>query len=183
MAKPGTDQSAGAAPDPASEQKKNRSAKPGKLAALDDAAIDAIIARIAKGEYQSHIAREFDVTPQGFHQRLSKHPDYKAAVEARNRAKLDNKEKDIERADNSLSLARAREGFKAASWRAERESPGTWGNKVDVTSGNEPLKAPADPTAALIEAARNIAFVMASGARLVEGQTITAEHARIEEKP
>lgn len=103
----------------------------GALATLDD---DAIVQRIASGEYQSHIARELGVAPQSLHARITKHPKYRDALKARNSAKLDDAQEDIETAPQA-DLARARESWKAATWRAERECPDEWGQRtqVDVT--------------------------------------------------
>jgi hypothetical protein len=93
----------------------------GALAHIDD---NAILERIAAGEYQSHIARELKVAPQSLHERLTKHPNYRAALAARNAANLDSAQ---ELVDWSPDLARAREQFRVASWRAERECKEIWG--------------------------------------------------------
>lgn len=105
----------------------------GALAEVDN---DALIARIAAGEYVSHMAREFGVSDVALHLRLKGHPLYKEALRARNAAKLDQHQSGIEVARDPLSLARAREGWKAASWRAERECPGEWGQQTHVTIEN-----------------------------------------------
>jgi hypothetical protein len=102
-------------------------AQSGALATLDD---DAIIERIANGEYQSHIAHELGVRPQSLHERISRHPGYRQALEVRHWLKLDASERAI---DTSPDLARAREQFRAAAWRAERECPERWGQRQEVT--------------------------------------------------
>ena len=99
-------------------------AAPGALATLDD---DAVIERIAAGEYQSHIARQLAVAPQSLHERISKHPNYRAALKARNIGKLDNAQQACEELPDL-----ARERFRAAAWRAERECPDEWGAKNNV---------------------------------------------------
>ena len=104
----------------------------GALAQVD---FEHVIQRIAQGEYQSHIARELGVAPPSLHERISKHPLYKQALKLRNMAKLDSSQSGIEAADSLPNLARAREAFKAAAWRAERECPDEWGQRtqIDVT--------------------------------------------------
>ena len=98
--------------------------------ALIDA--DSIIDRIAAGEYQSHIAKQLGIPPQTLHGQISTHPSYRIALEARNMGKLDDSQKGIDNTESDL--ARAREAFKAAAWRAERECPAVWGqrSKLDV---------------------------------------------------
>ena len=98
----------------------------GALAHIID---DDIINRIASGEFQSHIARQLGVAPQSLHERISKHPQYRIALECRNTANLDDGQMLI---DRSPDLARAREQFKAAAWRAERECPAIWGAKQQL---------------------------------------------------
>jgi hypothetical protein len=94
--------------------------------ALANVKVDEIIERIAAGEYQSHIAREYGVAPQSLHERIHAHPGYKLALRLRNLTKLDEAQ---ERVDTSPDLARAREQFRAAAWRAERECPDVWGQQ------------------------------------------------------
>ncbi len=93
---------------------------------------DSVIERIAAGEYQSHIAREAGIAPQTLHYQISKHPGYRDALKLRNMAKLDNSQESI--SNESSDLARAREEFKAAAWRAERECPDEWGSKAQVVN-------------------------------------------------
>ena len=106
----------------------------GSLALLDD---DLVIERIAAGEYQSHIAKELGVAPQSLHVRIKAHPGYRQALELRNLSKLDSAQ---ERIDAPASdLARAREAWKAAAWRAERECPEVWGPKSELALSGSPL--------------------------------------------
>lgn len=100
-----------------------------QVLALIDA--DVIVDRIAAGEYQSHIAVELSIPPQRLHEVISKHPRYRSALETRNLAKLDSSQDRID--SEGADLARAREAFKAAAWRAERECPSVWGQKAQVT--------------------------------------------------
>lgn len=98
--------------------------------ALANINTDEIIARIAAGAYQSHIARELGVAPQSLHAKIRTHPAYREALEARNMAKLDQAQNGLE--DAAADVARAREQFKAAAWRAERECPQLWGQRQHV---------------------------------------------------
>src|SRR6185503_2100766 len=98
----------------------------GALAHVTD---DEIIARISKGEFSSHIARELGVAKQSLHERISKHPHYRTAIRLRNEENLDAAQTLI---DWSPDLARAREQFRAAAWRAERECPEIWGPKQEI---------------------------------------------------
>ena len=88
-----------------------------------------IIQRLNAGEFISDIARSFSVTPSALIQQLSGDPEYKAAREAGAEVRLTGHYSGIGLANDVLSLARAREGFKAASWFAEREFPERWGQK------------------------------------------------------
>ena len=93
-----------------------------------------IIQRLNAGEFISDIARSFSVTPSALIQQLSGDPEYKAAREAGAEVRLTGHYSGIGQANDVLSLARAREGFKAASWFAEREFPERWGSKaINVT--------------------------------------------------
>lgn len=59
----------------------------GALAKLDQ---DAIIERIASGEYASHIAPELGVTKQALHYQIRKHPRYREAREMGWELRMDN---------------------------------------------------------------------------------------------
>lgn len=105
----------------------------GALARIND---DDLIDRIADGAYVTHLAREHGVTHTAMHLRLKGHPGYKEALKLRNAAKLDSHQEGIEAASDPLALARAREAFRAASWRAERECPEEWGPRSHITVEN-----------------------------------------------
>ena len=131
------------------------SAHSAALALIND---DQIVERIASGEYQSHIARELGIPPQRLHERISIHPAYRLALECRNLAKLDNAQDRIDNEDSDL--ARAREAFKAAAWRAERECPSVWGAKPTVVVTGVNLEAALDSAAsALLDRMRVVSVV------------------------
>ncbi len=104
---------------------------------------DWIIERIASGEYQSHIAAELGLPKQRLHEVISAHPGYRQALKLRNMEKLDKAQEAIEDPESGplgADLARAREAFKAAAWRAERECPAEWGNKTQISgTDGQPL--------------------------------------------
>ena len=101
-------------------------ATPGALASVD---YDLIVARIGAGEYQSYIARQLGVSPQSLHSHISKHPDYRLALRCRNERKLDDAQAAL---DSDPDLARARERFRAAAWRAGVECPDEWGQRAQL---------------------------------------------------
>lgn len=90
--------------------------------------------RIAAGEYMKDIAADLGVSPAAISQVLSKDPEYLAARESGIESRLEKYQKDIDTAADQLNLARAREGFRAQAWRAERECPQRWGVKQDQQS-------------------------------------------------
>ena len=103
-----------------------------KLASADPI---AIAERIAEGALQREIAEEYGVTRQAIGYLLSKHipEDIWASIRrASIGARLERSCEDMERADDALALARARESARLWMWRAEREHPEVWGAKQQV---------------------------------------------------
>ena len=90
---------------------------------------EEILQRLEAGEFGSQIASDFGITKQALSQQLVDDPAYKAARKAGWDTRLDTHEKQIQEASDPLDLARGREAFRAASWRAEREFPERWGQK------------------------------------------------------
>lgn len=107
-------------------------AKAGALKAIDPS---QILNRVASGEYVPAIAQELGVSKQALSQFLAKHDkdSYLAARETAAEIRLDDAMMAIEQATDPLDLARARERFRAVAWRAEREHPGRWGQRQQVT--------------------------------------------------
>lgn len=62
---------------------------------------------------------------------MRKHPDYQAAKECAIEVQLDDAQLALRLAREPADIARAREMFRAAAWRAEREFPSRWGQKVE----------------------------------------------------
>jgi IS30 family transposase len=102
----------------------------GALATLDH---DNVIGRIAQGEYAANIAKELGVHHSSIYRQLAKHPEYEQAKEEAWHFRLDDALQEIEKAPDPCTLARARERFRAIAWRAERECPGKWGQKTQIT--------------------------------------------------
>lgn len=92
-----------------------------------------IAERIANGEYMKDIAADLGCSPAAISQVLAKDADYQAAREAGIEVRLEKYQGDIDTAEDALNLARAREAFRAQSWRAERECPKRWGAKQEMT--------------------------------------------------
>jgi predicted transcriptional regulator len=98
---------------------------------------DLIIAHIAAGRLLRDVARDLGVTPQAISSYLSQDPEYQAAKESGIEQQLERWQWEMERANDPLNLARAREAFRAASWRGEREHPRRWGQKQEVTVSHQ----------------------------------------------
>lgn len=95
---------------------------------------DSITEQIAQGRYMKDIAADLGITPAAISQLLSKDPAYQAAREAGIETRLEKYQTDIDTAKDALNLARAREGFRAQAWRAERECPKRWGVQRDAAT-------------------------------------------------
>jgi hypothetical protein len=93
----------------------------------------SIIKRLADGELLSNIARTYGVTGQAISNRLSDDPEYQEARISSLASRMDKRESELEDAPDSVSVARARELLSHARWRAEREAPQVWGQKIEQT--------------------------------------------------
>ena len=81
---------------------------------------DSIISQISQGVRLSTIAQTLGITKQAISAQLGNDPDYQAAYQSFHDARLDNAEGLLESAIDQIDIARARELWKAYSWRAER---------------------------------------------------------------
>jgi len=107
------------------------------LRVLKDVDFERVIERIAAGEFPKHIADEIGVHHSNLYRQLNRHPDYRISREIAWEYRLDKATEDIEQSDER-TLPRAREVFRAVSWRAEREFPERWGGKsltVNINQG------------------------------------------------
>lgn len=97
---------------------------------------EEIITQVAQGRLLKQVAADLGITHAAISQQLAQDPEYKTAREIGAEARLENEYERIEAAPDALTLARARETFRAASWFAEREFPARWGQKSQVTNIN-----------------------------------------------
>ena len=81
---------------------------------------DSIISQISQGVRLSTIAQTLGITKQAISAQLGNDPEYQAAYQSFHDARLDNAEGLLESAIDQIDIARARELWKAYSWRAER---------------------------------------------------------------
>ena len=81
---------------------------------------DDIISQISQGVRLSTIAQTLGITKQAISSQLGNDPEYQAAYQSFHDARLDNAEGLLESAIDQIDIARARELWKAYSWRAER---------------------------------------------------------------
>jgi hypothetical protein len=97
---------------------------------------ETLIDRISDGAFLRDLAKETGIDKRRLSEKLRKHPDYQAAKETAIEVQLDDAQLALQLAREPADIARAREMFKAAAWRAEREFPGRWGPKSHVTVEN-----------------------------------------------
>lgn len=103
--------------------------------------IDSLIDQVAKGAFLKDLEAQAGVTRQRLSQILTQHPEYKLAKKSQLESRLDEAQGELDSASDALSLARAREKFRAAAWRAERECPGEWGNRTQISgTDGQPLQ-------------------------------------------
>lgn len=94
---------------------------------------DTIIKRMERGDRLTDIANDLGLTSHAaISMRLSKDPEYQAARIASLASRLDQREEEMEAANDSVTIARTRELLSHARWRAEREAPQVWGVKQET---------------------------------------------------
>ena len=93
---------------------------------------ESIIEQLAAGKRLSDVVAALGVSPQAISAVLRTDPEYRAAIEAGFAVRLDQSEQAIEDSVDQLDVARARARFQSVAWRAERECPGTWGQRSAV---------------------------------------------------
>ena len=111
------------------------------MAALAIVHREEIIEKLSQGKFLKNVAAELNTTPSVISDVLHSDPVYKKARKIGAEVRLSEQYQAIESAPDMLSVARAREGFRAAAWFAEREFPETWGQKQEITHNlpNGPL--------------------------------------------
>lgn len=93
--------------------------------------IESLIDQIANGAFLKDLSEQTGLDKRRLSEILRTHPDYPSAKQSAVEVQLDKAQKAIETAAEMSDIARAREMFRAAAWRAEREFPGRWGIKQD----------------------------------------------------
>ena len=93
---------------------------------------DWAIAQIANGAFLKDISAMTGIDKRRLSEQLRKHPDYPAAKEAAIEVQLDDAQQAIDTAQDTTDIARARERFRAAAWRAEREVAHRWGQRQQI---------------------------------------------------
>lgn len=93
-----------------------------------------LLDRIAKGHYLTDIAKDLGLaTHSAISNYLSHDPEYVAARLAGTKVRLEQRERELQDAPDSVTVARARELLSHARWRAEREFPEHWGQHNRLT--------------------------------------------------
>lgn len=96
---------------------------------------DSVIERIGKGERLIDIANSLGLkSPAAIYNALGQTPEYLAARQMALDVRMEIRESQLESAEDSVSVNRAKELLSHARWRAEREHPSKWGqtNKLQV---------------------------------------------------
>lgn len=101
------------------------------MAATLPVPLESLIDQIADGAFLKDLSKQTGIDKRRLSEHLRKHPDYPAAKQSAVEVQLDDAQLAIELAREPTDIARAREMFRAAAWRAEREFPGRWGSKQD----------------------------------------------------
>lgn len=103
--------------------------------------IETLLDKIAEGAKLKDLVPLAGMSAQTLSVRLREHPGYQAARAVCLEERLDATQGAIETAEQGLDLARAREAWKAASWRAEREGRAIWGSDPAlVINANGPMQ-------------------------------------------
>lgn len=100
--------------------------------ALANINAEQLIDRIADGAFLRDLAKESGIDKRRLSEHLRKHPHYISAKETSIEVQLDDAQLALQLAREPADIARAREMFRAAAWRAEREFPQRWGSKTQL---------------------------------------------------
>lgn len=93
---------------------------------------EAILQSIANGKRLTDLSEQLHVSPQAISKVLVKDPEYQAAIELGHAIRLDNAERAIEAASDQVEVARASASWRSIAWRAEKEVPSRWGNRMNI---------------------------------------------------
>lgn len=95
---------------------------------------EEIIEKISNGMSTKAIAKEYGITGSAISQYLSKDPEYQAAQLEFHANRLDTAEEMILNATDVFESAKARDTWKAYSWRASVEQKRIWGTQPEQSS-------------------------------------------------
>ena len=101
-------------------------ATPGALANIPP---QDLIEQIYNGAVPAKIAEKLGIHKCSIYRHLADHPEYQRAKKIGMAVRLDMAEDAVVTSDER-TLPRAREAWRCATWRAEREHPAEWGSKV-----------------------------------------------------
>jgi hypothetical protein len=94
---------------------------------------EQIIEQVAAGVRLTDIAKSLGLkSHSAICNILDKDPDFQAARQVGLESRMDQREGELEIAEDNVTVARARELLSHARWRAERECPSRWGVKQDT---------------------------------------------------
>jgi hypothetical protein len=99
---------------------------------------DVVLERVQAGEKLTDIAQSLGLkTHAAIARAFRDDPEYQEARLVGVEARMEMRERELEVADESVTVARARDLLSHARWRAEREFPERWGqhNQVTVNKG------------------------------------------------
>ena len=91
-----------------------------------------ILDSLSQGKFLRDVAAELGVSHAAISQYLSNDPEYIQARETGAEQRLIEQWNELKASADPLTLARARETWKAATWFAEREFPHRWGQKTET---------------------------------------------------
>lgn len=97
---------------------------------------ERIIDALSQGQSIYALADAFNVARLSIQRRAWKHPDYADAMATCVQARMEQREAELERADNNVAVTRADRLLGHARWLAERSCPDRWGQKGGTGSVN-----------------------------------------------
>lgn len=82
---------------------------------------------LAEGALTKHIAQHLGISREALSRALTDDPEYQQAMREALDARMEQREEELEGAQDGITLARARELLSHARWRAERLNPAKYG--------------------------------------------------------
>ena len=88
-----------------------------------------VLERLSNGELVRDIAESFGVSREQISRTLASDPEYQAAMRESLDARMEQREKEVECAEDGITLARADKLLTHARWRAERLNAAVYGQQ------------------------------------------------------